>query len=133
MAGFFEALKLLLPGVFADRGHWRERALNAEARLSELISQMDATFSRERAEWRSEQAELMGRLGGDYPLPLPPSDDGRTGRDVSSGPRSHPIARAFAEAKEREAKIPDAVVEAAVDEILKMNAVVNSHNHDRGQ
>jgi len=134
MAGSFSAfLRMLLPGVFADAHHWKERALNAEARLSELLSQMDTIFSNERQERRAEWTELMGRMRGDYPLPLPPSDDGRNGDTRVPVPRAtNPIARAFEAAKAREGKIPDDVVEAAVDEYLKMNATISPNNHDRG-
>ena len=135
MAGSFSAfLRMLLPGVFADAHHWKERALNAEARLSELLSQMDTIFSNERQERRAEWTELMGRMRGDYPLPLPPSDAGRNGDTrVPVPPATNPIARALAAARLREAAMKDEAVEKAVDEILKMNAVANSHNHDRGQ
>lgn len=135
MAGSFSAfLRMLLPGVFADAHHWKERALNAEARLSDLISKMDAIFSDERQERRAEWTELMGRMRGDYPLPLPPSDDGRNGDTRVPVPRAtNPIARAFADAKAREAAIPDEVVDQAVQDYLMKNAVAGSHNHDRGQ
>lgn len=133
MAGLSNFIRMLLPGVFADAHHWKERALNAEARLSELISQMDATFNNERQERRAEWTELMGRMRGDYTLPLHPSDDGRNGDTRIPVPRAtNPIARAFEAARAREATIPDEVVEKAVDEILKMNATGNSLNHDRG-
>jgi hypothetical protein len=125
---------MLLPGVFADAHHWKERALNAESRLSELISQMEAIFNNERLERRAEWTELMGRMRGDYPLPLPPSDDGRNGDTrVPVPPATNPIARALAAAREREAAMKDEFVEKAVDDYLKMNAGASSHNHDRGQ
>ena len=134
MAGFSSFIRLLLPGVFADAHHWKERALNAESRLSELISRMDTIFSDERQERRAEWTELMGRMRGDYPLPLPPSDDGRNGDTRVPVPRAtNPIARAYAAAREREAAMTNEVVETAVDEYLKMNAGAGSHNHDRGQ
>lgn len=135
MAGFFDALKLLLPGVFADRDHWRERALNAEARLSELVSQVDAVMARERAEWRSERAELMGRLRGEISLPPLPDDDGRNGRASPPVPRANPIARAYDAAKKAaEEAVPDELVGQIVDDYLRMNAANNSDNHnDRGK
>jgi hypothetical protein len=135
MAGSFSAfLRLFLPGVFADAYHWRERALNAESRLSELISQMDAIFSDERQERRAEWTELMGRMRGDLPLSLPLSDDGSSGGNRPPAARAtNPIARAIAAARERDAAIPDEVVEKTVDEILKMNATGSPLNHDRGQ
>ena len=134
MAGFSNFVRLLLPGVFADAYHWRERALNAEARLSELVSQMDAIFNGEREERRAEWAELMGRMRGDFPLPLPPSDDGRNGGTRPPVPRAtNPIARAYEAAKKREAEMTDQVVTDVVDDLLRMNAASGTDNHDRGQ
>lgn len=125
---------MLLPGVFADAHHWKERALNAESRLSELISQMDAIFNNERLERRAEWTELMGRMRGDYPLPLPPSNDGRSGDTRVPAPSAtNPIARALAAAREREAAMKDEFVDQVVQDHLMKNAVAGSHNHDRGQ
>jgi hypothetical protein len=135
MAGSFSAfLRMLLPGVFADAHHWKERALNAESRLSELISQMEAIFNSERQERRAEWTELMGRMRGDFPLPLPPSDDGRNGGTRPPVPRAtNPIARAYEAARKQEAEMTDQLVTDVVDDILRMNAIVSPVNHDRGQ
>jgi len=138
MAGFSNFVRLLLPGVFADAHHWRERALNAEERYSELISQMEAIFNNERQERRAEWTELMGRMRGDFPLPLPPSDDGRNGETRLSVPRAtNPIARTIADHRAKEQKrideMADELVEQMVDERLRMNATGSPLNHDRGQ
>lgn len=118
---FSELLRLLLPGAFAEVHHWRERALNAEARLSDLVGQIAETMAREREEWRNEREQLLGRPRGELSLPLPPEDDGRNGRMCPPVPRASPIARAYAKAQE-ETAVPDDFVNEIVDDYLKMKA-----------
>ena len=139
MAGLFNALKLILPGIFADRDHWRERALNAEAQVSGLISQYDSTIARKEEEWRIERAEILGRMRGDHiSLPGSPLDDGRSGEiRLPAARATNPIARVIAEARAKEQetadKLTDDMVNILVDDILMANASVSPDNHDRGQ
>jgi hypothetical protein len=117
--------RYLLPGVFAEIEHWRERAVTAESRLSDLVSQIDAVLQREREEWRAERRQLLDRHQGVNSLPLLPDADG-SGRDRPPTP-TNPIGRAIAEAQAKQTQFADPFtsdefVETFVDEYLRNQA-----------
>lgn len=127
-------LRGLLPGVFVDACHWRERALNAEARLQQVLEQYHTLLTHEREVHATEKAELVKLLLAGNTTQKPPqsaiSDEGELGK--SSFPSfiqqyTNPIQRIQAEAKQQIASleansISDDQVAAELDAYLMKSA-----------
>ena len=122
----FEWVRLFLPGVFSEVVHWRERALLAEKRLGEVVSQMATTLAHEREQFDAERRELTMLLTGRSSQEPPQSaeEEGASPTASSFSIPTHPIQRKRQEFLAQQANsLPDDVVEAAVDEYLKFTAI----------
>ncbi len=126
-------LRGLLPGVFVDACHWRERAINAESRLQQVLEQYHTLLTHEREVHATEKAELVRLLLAGNTTQKPPQsaldDEGELSK--SSFPSfvqyTNPIQRIQAEAKQQIAEleansIPDDQVAAELDAYLMKNA-----------
>lgn len=130
-------LRGLLPGVFVEACHWRERAENAEARLHQVLEQYHTLLTHEREVHATERAELLKLLlTTGITTQKPPQSAIDNGEDalLPSSPfvfqqYTNPIQRIQAEAREQLAKlhanlIPDDEVDTLRDEYLKQSAVM---------
>lgn len=119
-------MRLFLPGVFSEVVHWRERALLAEKRLGEVVSQMATALAQEREQFDAERRELTKLLAGKSSQEPPQSaeDDGTNPTVPSFSISTHPIQRKRQEFFAQQANsLPDDMVQAGVDEYLRLNAV----------
>lgn len=121
-----EWMRYFLPGVFSEVHHWRERALLAEKRLGEVVSEVGATIAHQREQFDAERRELQNLLAGNTSQ-KPPQRADEEGVDCTTPSfslPSHPIGRKIKEFQESQAKsLPDEMVEMAVDEYLRLTAV----------
>ncbi len=126
-------LRGLLPGVFVDACHWRERAINAESRLQQVLEQYHTLLTHEREVHATEKAELVKLLlaGNTTQKPPQPTLDNEGELSKSNFPSfvqyANPIQRIHAEAKQQIAEleansIPDDQVAAELDAYLMKNA-----------
>lgn len=117
-------IRALLPGVFTEVNHWKQRALRAESCLDSVIAQYSTVIAHEREQHAAERREFMNLLAGNTSQkpPLPASDEG--GSFTATSSFIHPMNRIIEEYKTKQASlIPDEVVELATEEYLRMNAV----------
>lgn len=109
-----------MPGVFAEREHWQERAIRAEQQVDEIVAQYSQMIAHEREQSAAERArlmELLVTLTSQKPVLAEPS----TGTDSFTGesvPFVHPMQRMINEYRARvENEIPEDLVEFMVDQI----------------
>lgn len=117
----------ILPGIFAESYHWRERALQAEARLSQVIDSYSTVIAHERELHEAERRELLQYLVVDSAKPPQPGE-GVEGGMLSSALSLHPIQQAIESAKKARvenyvAALPDDEVERLRDEYLRTRAI----------
>ncbi len=126
-------LRGLLPGVFVDACHWRERAINAESRLQQVLEQYHTLLTHEREVHATEKAELLKLLlAGNTTQKPPQSAMGNEGElNNISFPSfveyANPIQRIQAEVRQQIASleansISDDQVTAELDAYLMKNA-----------
>ena len=125
-------LRGLLPGVFVDACHWRERAQNAESRLQQVLEQYHTLLTHEREVHATEKAELVKLLLAGNTTQKPPQsamdDEGELNNNFPSFVQyGNPIQRIQAEARQQIASleansISDEDVAAELDAYLMKNA-----------
>lgn len=127
-------LRGLLPGVFVDACHWRERAINAESRLQQVLEQYHTLLTHEREVHATEKAELVKLLlAGNTTQKPPQSAMGNEGELMGNTnfpsfvPYANPIQRIQAEVRQQIASleansISDDQVTAELDAYLMKNA-----------
>lgn len=122
-------IRLLLPGVFVEVSHWRDRARRAESQVEKIIEQYSTVIAHEREVHAAERAELLSMLAG-KPSQKPPQSaeqDGEVlGNNSFSSPfYANPIQRAIAQVRAELAEpVPDELIASAVDDLLRHNAVM---------
>ena len=118
-------IRALLPGIFVEVYHWKERALRAENQLSEVVSQYSTTIAHERELHAAERRELLNMLAGNTSQKPPQSADVDEGNGFTAIPSfTHPIQRAIDQFKANQSQpIPDEMVDAGVEEYLRMSAI----------
>lgn len=117
-------IRALLPGIFVEVYHWKERALRAEKQLSEVVSQYSTTIAHERELHAAERRELLSMLAGNTSQKPPQSADVNDGSGFTVTPIIHPIQRAIDDFKASQSQpITDEMIEAGVEEYLRMSAV----------
>lgn len=118
-------IRALLPGVFVEAYHWKERALLAEARLGDVVSQYSLTIAHEREQHSAERRELLSMLAGTTSQKPPQSAEMNDGGGFVPAPSFiHPINRAIQDFKTHQAElIPDEIVELATEEYLRQQAI----------
>ena len=118
-------IRALLPGVFAEAYHWKDRALRAEAQIGKIVEQYGATIVHEREQHSAERRELLSMLAGTTSQKPPQSAEMNDGGGFVPAPSFiHPINRAIQEFKTHQAElIPDDIVELATEEYLRQQAI----------
>lgn len=118
-------IRALLPGIFVEVYHWKERALRAEKQLSEVVGQYSTTIAHERELHAAERRELLSMLAGNTSQKPPQSADVNDGSGFTVAPSFiHPIQRAIDDFKANQSQpITDEMIEAGVEEYLRMSAV----------
>lgn len=116
-------IRALLPGVFAEVYHWKERALRAEALLNDVVAQYSTTIAHEREQHSAERRELLSMLAGTTSQ-KPPQPADEEGSGYAAPSFIHPINRIIQEYQASQAsEFPDELVESIVDEYQRQNAV----------
>lgn len=121
-------VRVLLPGVFAEVYHWKERAERAEARLGEVVAAFATTIAHEKEQHDARERELLAHLlagNTSQKPPLPEDGEGRGQFAASSSftQFTHPFQRKIQDFQQEQANsLPDDVVEAGVEEYLKIKA-----------
>lgn len=119
-------LRLFLPGVFAEVHHWQERAERAEARLGEVVSQFATTIAHEKEQHDARERYLLEQLLAWNTSQKPPVPEEEWSGALGAAPTqfTHPIQRKIQEFyKEQQDAIPEEMVEAGVEEYLRLAAI----------
>lgn len=121
-------VRALLPGVFAEVHHWKERAERAEARLGEVVAAFATTIAHEKEQHDAREGELLTHLlAGNTSQKPPLPEDGEGGGQFAASPSFtqsiHPYQRKIQEFYDQQANaLPEEFVEAGVEEYLKIKA-----------
>lgn len=118
-------IRALLPGIFTEVYHWKERALRAEKQLNEVVGQYSTTIAHERELHAAERRELLGMLAGNTSQKPPQSAEMNDGSGFTVTPSFvHPMQRAIDEFKASQSQpITDEMIEAGVEEYLRLSAI----------
>lgn len=117
-------IRALLPGVFAEVYHWKERALRAEALLNDVVAQYSTTIAHEREQHSAERRELLSMLAGTASQKPPQLADEEGGSFTTAPFFVHPINRIIQEYQASQAsEFPNELVESIVDEYQRQNAI----------
>ena len=119
-------LRLFLPGVFVECQHWQERAERAEARLSELVSQVATALAHEKELHDARERELLNQILVRTTSQKPPEPEEGDGgiQTPAVSEFIHPFARKYQEFLSKEANaLPDETVNELVDEHLRQKAI----------
>lgn len=117
-------IRALLPGIFVEVYHWKERALRAEKQLGEVVGQYSTTIAHERELHAAERRELLSMLAGNTSQKPPQSAEMNEGSSFEATPFVHPIQRAIDDFKASQSQpITDEMIEAGVEEYLRLSAI----------